>query len=254
MPLQSDLAEFCIDLKIAPGSFCVTLPGGAELCVQADVDVPDAADAARKLFEEANSAMTPLVPIFNIIDAVVAAKNCLEVVTQPAELAQCIPDLVKKVDALIRLLPQASIPLLAAQIIDSLIAFLLAYRRKIEIMKRRLDAIVRAQTRAAAAGNVQLQTLLDCATGNLDVDLVNFNSQFTPLQRLIGVVNAFMDLAGLPCIPFISGVPDLTDESLFLLDQTILFLQELRKLIPVPTIDTSQPGSFSKVCDTQLPL
>ena len=257
MPLQSDLAEFCVDLKIAPGLFCVTLPGGAEICVQADANVPDAADAARKLFEQANAALTPLVPIFNIIDIVIAIVNCVKTIPDifssvppdPRELIACVPDLLKKLNALLALLPATSIPLLAAQILDALIAFVAAYKQKLIIMRRRLDAVIRAQTRAAQAGNVQLQILMDCAEANISAELVNLNAGFTPIQRLIGIVNAFLDLAELPCIPPITGVP-LDDESIAGLDLVIDLLQTLRDAIPIPTIDPLAPASFNKVCDT----
>ncbi len=259
MPLKQDLAEFCIGLKIAPGLFCVTLPGGAELCVQADVDVPDAADAARKLFEQANSALTPLVPIFNVIDAVISLKNCVEAIPDALggdigairTVGDCVPDVLRKVDALIALLPQTSLPILAAQIIDSLIAFLRAYRAQILRMIARLNAIIRAQTRAAAAGNTQLEILLDCATGNLDAELVNYNSQFTPIQRLIGVVNAFLELAGLPCIPAIQPVTALNALAVADIDKAIELLEALRALLPVPTLDPNAPAAFSKACDTE---
>lgn len=259
MPLRQDLNEFCVDLKLGPGAFCLTLPGGAELCVQADPGSPDAASAAKKLFETVNGALTPLVPVFNIIDTVIALKDCLEAVPKvvgpppdPTPLLECLPDLVRKVDALLALLPQASLPILAAQIIDSLIAFLRAYKARVQFMYARLEAIVRAETRAAQAGNVQLQLLLDCARGNLETDLVNMNASFTPLQRLVGLVNAFLDLAGLPCLPDVTGISELSEIAIEDIELLISLLESIRALIPVPDFDSGARSSFSKTCDTQL--
>lgn len=257
MPLQADLAEFCVDLKVAPGSICITLPGGAQICAKADASVPDIAEQVKQAFDTVNSALTPLVPIFNIIDTVIAAVNCigaipdalLAVPPDPSKIADCLPDLAKKLDALLKLVPQVSVPLLLAEIIDNLILFLLGYKNQIKVMIARANAVAVAQTRATTLGNVQLQTILDCTTGNLQAELVNLNAGFTPIQRLIGLVNALADLAGLPCIPAISGVNDLTEEALVPIDEAIAFLRDLRALIPIPESGPGGSATFSAECE-----
>jgi len=60
-------------------------------------------------------ALTPLVPIFNIIDTVVAIFNCVKAIPDmigpppdPTVLAACLPDLAEKVNKLLALIPQLS--------------------------------------------------------------------------------------------------------------------------------------------------
>lgn len=256
MPLQSDLAEFCVDLDISPGAICITMPGGAEVCAKIESNLPDVSHQVKQLFDTVNSALTPLVPIFDIIDTVVAVVDCvqaipaalMEVPPNPAKIADCIPELAKKLDALLKLHPSVSIPILIVQVLDALILFLVGYRGQILTMIARAVAVANAQTRAATLGNVQLAVLLDCASANLDAELVNLNAGIEPIKRLIGLVNALAELAGLPCIPDISGVTELTEDALAPLDALIAFLKDLRSKIPISSTIKEGAG-FSAPCE-----
>jgi hypothetical protein len=257
MPLPSDLAEFCVLLQQAPGTFCVTLPGGAKHCVSYDFDIVDPSKILKQLFADLNGMLTPLVPIFQIVDFAQSAFACIEAIPDaigpppdPSKLINCVPDLARKAQALIALLPQYSIPVLAKEILFNLIVFARGLRSRIEVMIRKAERIVEAETRAAQLGNVQLQTVLDCAKGTLDNQLVNLNNGLTPLNQLIGLVNFLLDLAGLPCIPEFGGIGDLTEEALAPLDELIALLQQIYDLIPAPAPDFAGPGAISKPCDS----
>lgn len=256
MPLQQDLAEFCIQLRIAPGEICFTLPGGAQHCVELDAKTPDVAEMAKAGFAQLNAALTPLKPFLDVIDVFVAVKNCITAIPDslgpppsPRPIMSCARDLVKKLEALMRLLPQYSIPLLLAEILDALILFLQGYRAQIQAMIRKLQRIIEANTRATELGNVQFQALLDCATGNLQTELHNLNASVKPVNRLLGLVNFLADLGGLPCIPPVPDMTELSEAQLAQLDQLIELLMQIRRLIPVPTIDFGQPGALSKPCE-----
>lgn len=257
MPLPQDLAEFCVDLKVGPGEICVTVPGGTQLCASVSVDITDPTDHVKELFAQANSALAPLTPIFDLIDFALAAFECVKAIPKladappnPGPLLDCIPALQEKIDALLRLLPPTSIPLFAREVLDALLLLLISIRSRLQFLIDRLDRIVEAGTRAAAAGNVQLELILDCATENLDVQLANLNQGLDPVNRLIGILNALLELAGIQvCIPGITQVDEIAEAALEPLDKAIELVQALRDLIPEIPSGSGAGASFSKACD-----
>jgi phage baseplate assembly protein W len=168
MPLPN-LSTVCIDLKVTSQELCITFPGGAEMCVQIP-GVPDPTDVSKQLLAQANAALAPLVPIFNIVDAIIALFNCVKAIPDslgpppdPTKLAECIPDLAKKIDQLLKLIPQLSIPVLIAGLIDVLLFYLQGFRGQLEAIIAHQARLLAAATRAAELGNVQLRTVVDCA-------------------------------------------------------------------------------------------
>jgi len=256
MPLQQDLAAFCVRLKIAPDEICFTLPGGAEQCIELDAKSPDIAELVKKGFAQLNSALTPLTPIFNVLDVIVALKNCIMAIPDsigpppsPKPILDCVRELIPLVENLLRLLPQYSIPLLIAQILDVLIMLLEGQKAQIQAMIRKTQQIIEAGTRATELGNVEFQALLDCANGNLELEAQNLNASLKPVNRLLGLVNTLADLAGLPCIPSIPDMSELTQGTLDQIDDVIAVLLQIRKLIPIGGIDFGAPGEGYTPCE-----
>ncbi len=102
----------CIEIPEIPDPFQITLPGGVTM-------------EHINLMEVIQPALTPLVPLFNIIDTVVAVFNCIKAIPDtlgpppdPTAIAACIPELAEKVNALLRLIPQLSLPYTIIGIID----------------------------------------------------------------------------------------------------------------------------------------
>jgi hypothetical protein len=256
VPLAEDLSEFCIDLKRRPGEICITMPGGLRMCAKVSLDVPDLSDNVLALFGELNGALAPLKPIFDVLDLVKAIVDCVKAIPaafgpppDPSQLIECVPVLVKKLDALLRLLPPASLFLMLKEVVTALLLFVVGVRSRIQLMLDRIDRIIEAETKAATLGSVELQEVLDCASGNLDIQLENLNDGCTPVSRLIGTINAFFEIAGLPiCIPNIGAFDELTEDALVPLDFMINLLQSILGLIP-----TVPGGGFgegtTKACD-----
>ena len=72
MPLPN-LSDVCVAIKVTPQNLSVTFPGGAEMAVQLpDTGIPDPMQLAKQMMAQANAALAPLVPVFNIIDTVMA--------------------------------------------------------------------------------------------------------------------------------------------------------------------------------------
>lgn len=239
MPLP-DLSAACIALKVSRQELCVTFPGGAEMCVQIPDVVPDPTEMSKQLLAQANAALAPLVPIFNIIDVVIALFNCVKAIPDslgpppdPSKLAECLPDLAKKASKLLKLIPQLSLPLLLVGLIDVLLFYLEGMRGQLKAVIAAQVRIAAAATRAAELGNVQLRTIVDCATANLDAHLQNLGESVAPLNRLVGVINLFMELLGLPKVPDISSLGDDAEAALVPLDAAIDALKAAHAAIPV---------------------
>ena len=257
MPLTAaDIREsYCANLNQAPGQICFTMPGGASVCVELDPKVPNVAEQVRKGFAQVNQALTPLKPIFDVIDILVLIGACIEAIPKslvppnPKPIIDCIVPLIKKLQDVIALLPPVAIPILAAQIIDALILYLEAYREEILRMVRKSESIERAASKASELGQIELIGLSECAKCNLEIELNNLNAGAEPMNRLIGLINALLGLAGLPCIPSIVGVSELSEEALEPVDKLIKVLLNIRDLIPIPGLDLGEGGSFSASCE-----
>jgi hypothetical protein len=237
MPLP-DLSTVCIDLKVTPQELCVTFPGGAEMCVQIP-GVPDPTDVSKQLLAQANAALAPLVPVFNIVDAIIALFNCVKAIPDslgpppdPTKLAACIPDLAEKIDKLLKLIPQLSIPVLIAGLIDVLLFYLEGLRGQLQAIIAAQVRIAAAATRAAELGNVQLRTVVDCANASMDAYLQNLNEGMKPLNRLVGLLNLFLQLAGLSTIPDLADLGDDAEAALAPLDAVIDSLKAIRAGLP----------------------
>jgi hypothetical protein len=237
MPLP-DLSTVCIDLRVTSQELCVRFPGGAEMCVQIP-GVPDPTDVSKQLLAQANAALTPLVPILNIVDAIIALFNCVKAIPDslgpppdPTKLAECIPDLAKKIDQLLKLIPQLSIPVLIAGVIDVLLFYLQGFRGQLEAIIAHQARLLAAATRAAELGNVQLRTVLDCAEASMDAYLQNLNEGMKPLNRLVGLLNLFLQLAGLQPIPDFKNLGDDAEAALAPLDAVIDSLKTVRAGLP----------------------
>jgi len=235
----------CINIPSLPAPKDITFPGGATLgqVLAAGSQIPDPLDSVTNLLAQANAAMAPLVPVFNIIDTVIALFNCVKAIPDslgpppdPTKLAECIPDLAKKVDELLKLIPQLSLPLLIVGIIDCLIEFLKGIKQQLEALIERLIEIANAATRAAELGDTQLQLVVDCAEDNINIQLEAMQQSFAPINKLIAVLNIFLGLLGLPEVPELgslieSGNPE---AALQPLDDTVKLLTDLRNAVPVP--------------------
>ncbi|WP_394840667.1 hypothetical protein LZC95_26585 [Pendulispora brunnea] len=88
----------CIEIPELPDALSITLPGGVTM---QQVD----------LMQAIQPALTPLAPLFDIVDAVVAVFNCVKAVPDalgppldPTVLAACIPELAGKVGKLLKLI------------------------------------------------------------------------------------------------------------------------------------------------------
>jgi hypothetical protein len=234
-----------LDIYCSPNAvssrLCITFPGGAQICGLPTANtIPDPSEAVNALLAQANVALAPLVPIFNIIDCVVAVVNCIKAVgkaiasfpPRPDKLAACFPDLAKKLGKLLQLIPQLSIPVLVGSLLDALIAFLRAIRSQLLAVIKHLLFVVQSQSRAAALGSIALFGVIGCANSDMDAYLANMNENAKPIGQIMKIVNLFLGLAGLDPIGTNIQFTGAAEDSVKGIDITIKVLQGVRTAFP----------------------
>jgi len=249
MPLP-DLAPLCIQVNAIPGGLCITFPGGATLCAQADLEFGDLSKVSRSLLAQLNTGLAPLTPFFDVLDLLKAIGDCIQAIPDalgpppdPTGLINCVPGLVEKLNKLLQLLPALTIPSLIKDAIQALVYMLTGIRQQIAAFVAQQARLLAAATAATATGNFDLQIVVDCETGNLDAQLLNLNAGMEPLNRLIGLINTLAKIVHLPCLPTIADV-ELTDAALEPIDAAIEILQTLAAALPtfaLPQIPTVGP-------------
>lgn len=233
----------CIDLIAGPGELCIEMPGGVRMCVTSDIDIGDPAGMVRGLMAQVNAGLAPLAPIFNLIDVLLAIKQCVDATgdaiseLNPAKLFECIPNLVEKINQMLKLLPPVSIPFMVKSLLTALIVFLEGLKQDLRAAILAAARAANTALRAAELNNIRLQAIADCAEASFEIELVNFNESAKPLSRLILVLNVFLELAQLPCIQIpLGAITEATEAALLPLCGAIDLLTAVRDAINVPEL------------------
>jgi hypothetical protein len=93
--------------------------------------------------------------------------------------------------------------------------------------------IAQAATRAAELGNVQLTAIVDCANANIEAQMKNLGESAAPVNRLVAIINIFMELAGLGKLPDLANLGTEAQQALGVIDGVVDTLKQARAAIPV---------------------
>lgn len=219
----------CIELPEIPDPFAITLPGGITI-------------QQINLMEAIQPALTPLIPLFDIVDTIVAVFNCVKAIPDslgpppdPTVLAACIPELADKVAKLLRLIPQLSLPYTIIGIIDLLIDALRQARTQILHLQQQMVQILGAIDRARNLKDAGLMAITSCAEANVAQEAANVGKMLASLGKLIGLLNLFLGMVGGPEIPDLSDLAGRPlDEAIPPIDDMIKTLQVARSAVPLP--------------------
>jgi hypothetical protein len=218
----------CIELPEIPDPFAITLPGGISI---QDID----------LLSAIQPALTPLMPVFQIIDVVVAVFNCVKAIPDclappsPGPLLQCFPDLAAKIAKLLKLIPQLSLPLTIVGIIDLLIDTLQKAKRMLVHLQQQITSILEAIDIGTNLNDAGLLQICVCSEANVNQEAANLGKMLASLGKLIAILNIFLGLVGAPEIPDLSslaGTP--LDIAIKPIDAIIKLLTSVRSAVPVP--------------------
>ncbi len=219
----------CIEIPELPDALKITLPGGVTM-------------EHVNLMEVIQPALTPLVPLFNIIDTVVAVFNCIKAIPDtlgpppdPTAIAACIPELAEKVNALLRLIPQLSLPYTIIGLIDLVIDTMRQARSQLLHLQQQMVQILGAIDRATELEDAGLMAITSCAQANVAQEAANVGKSLASLGKLIGLLNLFLGMVGGPEVPDLSNLAGRPlDEAIAPIDAVIESLQAVRSAIPVP--------------------
>lgn len=228
----------CAEVVVGNQGLKVTLPGGATIPVMVSETNPSNLQITKTLLGQASGAMAPLVPMFNIVAAMLALKDFAEavpkVLTNPGKLAEAIPKLLKKIAVLAQLVPQLSVPLMVLDLIDVALAALQGTLAQLEAVAAQEARIAAALALSQVDGNGALLEVTVCASGLLVKQKQGIQEGLGALGTFFGLMNTFMELIGLPPIPDLSALPDDTAEAIDSLQTVVKTLQDIRATIPIP--------------------
>ena len=219
----------CIEIPEIPDPFSITLPGGVSM-------------ESINLMEQIQPALTPLMPLFDIIDTVVAVFNCVKAIPDslgpppdPTVLVACIPELAEKVAKLLKLIPQLSLPYTIIGIIDLIIDTLRQARSLLLHLQAQMQQILGAIDRATDLEDAGLMAITSCAQANVAQEAANGGKSLAALGKLIGLLNIFLELVGAPTVPDLSNLAGSPlDEVVPPLDAIVDQLSQVRDMVPVP--------------------
>src|SRR6185503_340774 len=238
MPIP-DLKSICVELTVQPQSLSVTFPGGASIDAELPEVVPDPMQLSKQLLAQANAALAPLGPVFNLIDVALALFNAVKAIPDaishldPSKITDALPDLANKAARIAAVVPQLSVPLMILGLVDALLAFLGGLSGQLRAIIDQQARIQKAENRAAELGNAQLQAVADCSKHHVSAQLQSLSESVAPVNRLIALINVFAQLVGLGPLPDLSNLGTDASAALRGLDDTVKALQEIRAAIPV---------------------
>jgi hypothetical protein len=220
--------DLCIEIPEIPDPFAIPLPGGIEI---EDVN----------LMKMLQPALTPLVPLFDIIDTIVAIFNCIKAIPDmlgpppdPTVLTACLPDLAKKLNKLLNMLPQVALPRLVKRCLKLAVETLRTVRSQLMHLQAQMLQILGTIDRAKKLKDAGLMAIAQCAQANVATEAANVGKSLAALGKLLGLINLFMGLIGGPKVPDLSklaGRP--LDDTLPPLNELIKVLSAAEAAIPV---------------------
>ena len=219
----------CLEIDELPDPPVLDLPGGVSI-------------QQFNLMQAIQPALTPLVPIFDIVDTVVAVFNCIKAIPDtlgpppdPTAIAACIPELAQKVAKLVRLIPQVTLPYTLRGILRLIIDTLRQARSQIMHLQQQMQQILGAVDRATNLGDAGLMAITSCAQANVAQEAANVGKSLASLGKLIGLANLFLGMIGAEGIPDLSNLAGRPlDDVIPPIDAIITKLQAAHDAIPLP--------------------
>lgn len=237
-----DASTLCVTVITLP-NLCIPFPGGAQICAQGGTTMGDPLAAVSSLFGAVNAALAPMAPVFNVIQVALQIFKCIQAIPKcftsfppgPQPIIECIAELIPEINKLLQLIPELCIPAMVKATLTGIITFIKALENKLKAYLNRLIQINAGYARAQLlppAMRTQLKISLDCAAAALHQQQTNMAAAFTPVNQLIQIISAFMQLAGLGCVPALGAIGPLDDKIFEPLDAVVELLTIIRDAIP----------------------
>lgn len=222
-------SPFCVRIPPAPAPQRLTLPGGVSI-------------EHLELIRVIQPALTPLMPLFDILETVLALFDAVKAVPEslgpppdPSALIEALQKLAEKVAGLLRLVPQLSLPFTIVGLVDLIIDTLSKARDLLVHLQARMEAVERVEARARELGDAQLLAIAACARANVEMETANLGASLGALGKLIAVLNVFTSMVGAPEVPDLSSLSgEALDTIVEPLDALVEVLRGVRRAVPLP--------------------
>lgn len=198
--------------------------------------IPNPGDVAGDIIGKVNAALVPFTPIFDVLDILLALPPLLDAIASinPAKILKALAKFLEKLQKLKKHIPQLKIPKLVKQLIGVIILALMGIRNDLEAIIAAQSRIDLSAQRAFALGAGDLTAALECAQVNLDFQMAVIQNNAAPLNRLIGFINVFCQIVGLPELPGLNFEPgSKAADCLAPLDDLIDQLKKAQDAIPL---------------------
>jgi hypothetical protein len=187
--------------------------------------------------------MAPLMPIFNIIDAVLALVECVQAVPDalgpppdPTKMVAALSQLAEKLPKLLDLVPQLAAPRMIIGMLNTLVDFLEGLRDQLEAILLQAERTLAARAKAEALGDQNLLHIAECAEGHTQAQLQAMADALAPMNTLARALNLFLGLLGLPEVPALDGLIDSAnpEAGFAAIDALVVALRSIRDAVPLP--------------------
>ena len=219
----------CLTIPAAPAPQSLLLPGGISL-------------ESINLMEMVQPALTPLVPLFNIVDAIVAVFNAIQAIPDmigpppdPTVLGPALAELANRVAVLLGIIPPLSIPATVVGLLDLAIDTLRAVRTELLHLQSQAIQIAGVMDRAAALEDDGLLLIALCGQGHIEQEAANVGAGLASLGRVLGIVSLFMGMIGGPMVPDLSSLAGVSLAGVIApIDALVEALQAARAAVSIP--------------------
>ncbi len=185
----------CRHIAELPDPSSLTLPGGVTI-------------EAINLMQQVQPALAPLMPLFNVIDTFLAVFQCIKAVPDtigpppdPTVLASAISELAKKVNKLLKLIPQLSLPYTIVGVVDLVLDALREARSELLHLQAQSKQILGVVDRAMELDDPGLLAVAQCAQANVAQEAANVGKRLASMGKLMGLLNLFLGMVGGPVAP-----------------------------------------------------
>ena len=169
----------CLEIPSSEDPLALILPGGITI-------------EAVNLMDIVQPALAPFGPVFDIIDAIVAVFNCVKAIPDalgpppdPSAIAKCVPELAKKIDKLLALIPALSVPILLRRLLELVLRTLKTLRDALLYLGLQLKRITTVIDRAKALNDQGLMAIGQCAQANVAIEVANHGKGLGAVGRLL---------------------------------------------------------------------
>jgi hypothetical protein len=221
-------------MPVASDPLTIRVPCGNELVASLPgVTIPDGRAMAQALMDKANAALAPLVPVFKITDALLAAYDMLKSVPSfdVPTLIEALEKLAGLVPFLTKIVPPLSAPLTILDFIDAFIAYLeglVAALNQLVLAIQRID-----QMKALASQYPSLTVVIEAEEYNVNVTMDALSKNGQAMNSVLRLVSAIMGLIGMDPLPSLSSLGSDPEAAVDLLESYLREIRRVRGLIPL---------------------